>query len=561
MITLARSTLSLPVETRARFADHSESRTPFFRLVLMASLSLVMWGCAGAGAQKPEPPKQAQTDFFNEWKLKAEASQGHSPSSSHRLPEPPVSVPPKPKPSMEPAVPKPQKSLPIQKVSLRMHDADIVVVLRALARSVGQNILINEKVKGSVSVDIEAVPWDQAFRGILRLHGLDYAWEGELLRIMTVDDLENDLKMEAIRDKQKAQKAEIKWVEPLMIQVIPIDYADAAKLQEELTPYLSKDEKGSYLGSIAVDGHTNSLMLHAIREDIARLVPLIQDLDKPTPQITIVSHIVETTREVAQRLGVQWGGVYRNGDTAVTPGGTNGHWEKDANGKSVWVYDPLSRVTGIGGQGFGSNFPVDVASGGGSLGLLFGTLGGNVLDVQLMALQSDGQLNILSSPSITTLDNQTAFTINGEKVPYESSSELSGTEVKFEDVELRLEITPHVIQDDYLKMKILVKKEEVDFTRRVGQNPLIIKKQTQTTLITKDGETIVISGLTRQKTTIDDKGVPGLADTPILGRFFKSKNDGETMEEVLIFITPHILKARTLSAAESPPGPGKGPQP
>jgi type IV pilus assembly protein PilQ len=558
---LTRSTLFRLEEKKARFDGHSESRRPFFRLALMASLSLVMLGCAGAGAQRPEPPKQAQTDFFNEWKLKAEASQGHSPASSQRLPEPPVSTPPKPKPTVEPAVPKPQKSLPTQKVSLRMHDADIVVVLRALARSVSQNILINEKVKGSVSVDIDAVPWDQAFRGILRLHGLDYAWEGDLLRIMTVDDLENDLKMEAIRDKQKAQKAEVKWVEPLMIQVIPIDFADAAKLQEELAPYLSKDEKGNALGSIAVDGHTNSLMVHAIREDIARLLPLIQELDKPTPQITIVSHIVETTREVAQRLGVQWGGFYQDGDAAVTPGGTNGHWEKNANGKRVWVYDPISGVTGIGGQGFGSNFPVDVASGGGSLGLLFGKLGGNVLDVQLMALQSDGQLNILSSPSITTLDNQTAFTENGEKVPYESSSELSGTEVKFEDVVLRLEITPHVIQNDYLKMKILVKKDEVDFTRKVAENPLIIKKQTQTTLITKDGETIVISGLTRQKTTVDDKGVPGLADTPILGRFFKSNNDEESMEEVLIFITPHILKARNMSSVGSPPGPEKGPKP
>jgi type IV pilus assembly protein PilQ len=118
-----------------------------------------------------------------------------------------------------------------------------------------------------------------------------------------------------------------------------------------------------------------------------------------------------------------------------------------------------------------------------------------------------------------------------------------------------------VIQDDYLKMKILVKKDEVDFTRKVAQNPLIIKKQTQTTLITRNGETIVISGLARQRTVTTDKGVPGLADTPFFGRFFKSDSDSDTMEEVLIFITPHILKERRMSAAESPPGLEKGPQP
>jgi type IV pilus assembly protein PilQ len=183
-----------------------------------------------------------------------------------------------------------------------------------------------------------------------------------------------------------------------------------------------------------------------------------------------------------------------------------------------------------------------MTQGGSALGLMFGTIGGNILDMQLMALQRDGKLNILSSPSITTLDNQMAFTENGEKIPYVSTSGLAGTQVQFQDAVLRLEITPHVISDDVLKMKIVVKNDQVDPTRTVAGNPYIIKKQTDTTLICRDGETIVISGLTKITTQDVDKGVPGLKDAPLFKWLFSSVDDTKKMEDVLIFITPHILK-------------------
>ncbi|MBP7342502.1 MAG: type II and III secretion system protein, partial [Syntrophaceae bacterium] len=182
------------------------------------------------------------------------------------------------------------------------------------------------------------------------------------------------------------------------------------------------------------------------------------------------------------------------------------------------------------------------------LGLMFGVIGGNLLEVELQALQKDSKLNILSSPSITTLDNQKAYTENGEKVPY-TSVESSGVgttptySTKFEDVVLRLEITPHVIDGSNLKMTIFVKKDEVDMTRttRFG-DPYIIKKQTQTVLIVKDGETIVISGLTKNTKSDGDAGWPWLKDVPGLGWVFKADSKSDKMEEVLIFITPKILQ-------------------
>ncbi len=161
--------------------------------------------------------------------------------------------------------------------------------------------------------------------------------------------------------------------------------------------------------------------------------------------------------------------------------------------------------------------------------------------MQLSALQSRGKLNILSSPSITTLDNQMAFTENGERVPFVSYSD-GDQEVSWEDAVLRLEITPHVIDGQSLKMKILIKKDEVDTSRDVAGNPYIIKKQTDTTLIVNDGETVVISGLSKQRTSGGDAGVPGLKDIPGLGYLFKADSKAEKLEEVLIFITPRILK-------------------
>jgi type IV pilus assembly protein PilQ len=178
------------------------------------------------------------------------------------------------------------------------------------------------------------------------------------------------------------------------------------------------------------------------------------------------------------------------------------------------------------------------------------------LELQLQALQKDSKLNILSSPSITTLDNQKAFTENGERVPYVTAQTSSGTTTyttTFIDAVMRLEITPHVIDGKNLKMTIFVQKDDVDLTRKDSLgDPYIIKKQTQTVLIVKDGETIVISGLTKKTKSDSDTGWPGLKEVPVLGWLFKSDSKDDKMEEVLIFITPHILQVSKIDKNAEP---------
>jgi type IV pilus assembly protein PilQ len=506
--------------------------------------------------------------FFEKWSTMAETSQGYSPSGRSRIMELP---PLEDDEIITDEAAKKEKPLPTRRVTLRMHNVDINVILRALAQAANVNIMLRSGVKGETSINVENKPWDQTFLGILKTNGLSYTWEGDIIRIMTAEDMERDLKLDAARDRMRSQK--------LLTMVISIDYADAAKLRDSLKELLTKDKDGRVRGSILVDQHTNAMIIQATRDDLRRMIPMIEKLDKPAAQILIKANIVEATKSTARNLGVQWGGIYTNvaggQNYYITPGGSGG---STTTSPTAGNYTPTFGSTGIGGQGNAFNFPVSeaakaVAGGSGSLGLIFGTIGGSFLEVQLQALQNDGQLNILSSPSITTLDNQMAYTENGERVPYVATSTSSGVvtqEVKFEDAVLRLEITPHVIDGKHLKMKIKVKKDQVDPTRTVQGNPYIIKKQTETNLIVQDGETIVISGLTKQQTSKSDAGLPGLKDVPGLGYLFKTDSRSEEMEEVLIFITPHVLKAQaanqaapaaTAPAQAAPAMPGEAPAP
>ena len=490
----------------------------------------VVWGCAETG--KPPPPANVGQKSFENWRTLADTATGSSPAPLTAQKPPVAESPQGPNaPVTRRSSAKGDQALPTTKVTLRMHNTDTAVVLRALARSVGLNLMLNEKVTGVVSVDLQAVPWNQAFIGILHSEGLDYVWEGDVLRVMTAEGMANEAKIASIR--------------PMDMRVVPIHFADPAKLQEKLKDALTKDETGKVRGYLTYDEHTTSLVVKASPEELGKMVALIESLDVPTPQIHIVSNIVEATRDVIRQLGVQWGGLYHSGQTFITPGGTSG----TVNPTTGQVtYTPLTGTSGISGQGFAVNLPApDISTiGGGSIGLLLGSLGGrgSVLDMQLSALEQVGKVNILSSPSLTTLDNQVAYTQNGQSVPVASLTTTGQASVTYIDAVIKLEITPHVISGNILKLNVVIKKDEPDFSQTVQGNPLIDKKETKTTFICADGETVVISGLSLQSKTVTKTNVPGFANIPLLGALFKSDNKQDQFQDVLIFITPHILKER-----------------
>ena len=486
---------------------------------------LLIGGCASPKLEKQDP-------FFDEWKTKAETSKGYSPGKPKPKGAQPAIIKPKVTPREIKIDEAEEKPLPTRKISLKMTDIDVSVVLRALARASDQNIIVSEAVSGKININITQAPWDQVFLGILRTQGLSYAWEGEIIRIMTADDMEEDL-------KRQARQRELTLTEQPLTRIVPVRYAAADNLKDNLEKFLTLDKDGNPIGSILVDSHTNSLIIQAIRADMKNIIAVVDQLDKPTPQVLIEAFIVEANKDVARELGIQWGGLVRSGKgTGVGFGtGRDSGVLGDTVGTAV---DPVSgTVVDLPAQALSGFEPF-------SLGLIYQNIGDVLLTTQLSALQDKGKLNILSSPSITTLDNQTAFIESGEDIPFQTVED-GEVNVEFKKAVLSLRVTPHVIDDRTLKMYINVHKDEADFSRTVLGNPTIITKNAETNVIQLDGQTIVIGGLNKESTARSDTGVPYLEDIPGLGYLFKRKSSDDRLEDLLIFITPHILE---------PPPPG-----
>ena len=502
----------------------------FFLSILIPCL---FTGCTGAKANTDDP-------LFDKWRVVAERSRGYSPSASkqpHSVEEQQPDIIP-----VENEKPKPkQRALPTGKVSLKMHNTPVMVVLRALARAVNQNMIINENVKGLININIEKTSWDEAFLSIMHSQGLTYEWQGDILKIISTEDRANDLKKLEIEGQIITKRKEMERVETLLTEVIPIHFANPDELRENLVTFLTEKSEGKPLGSVMVDKHNNALIIQAIPGDMEKFLSLIEQLDKPIPQILIEAHIVETNSSTGRELGIQWGGLFH---------GTN-------NENNYWIFpgavegqDPAVGITpGSGGtvdpaSGYAVNFPASLSNGTGfTLGYIAEEIGKNILAIQLSALQEDGKLNILSSPSITTLDNQQAIIESGKEIPFQTVED-NEVKIEFKKAVLSLKVTPHVINGKTLKLNIITHKDELDFSNPVQGNPTIITKNAQTTVVLFDGQTTVIGGLNKERTSGAEAGVPWLKNIPIFGYFFKSKSDQKDMEEVLIFITPHILKEK-----------------
>ena len=259
-----------------------------------ALVMLLAWGCA--------PPKkpEAENPFLEKWKALALESQGHSPAAPEPIRE---RVPEKVAPPAEPPGEK-EKPLPTRRVSLKMSNVDVATLLRALARAADVNLILNDKVTGRASINITQAPWDQVFLGILRTHNLSYAWQGDIIRIMTADDLEEDLRKES-------RRRELSLVETPVTRIVPVKFAEAAKLQENLKAFLTTDKANKPIGSILVDAHTNSIIVNALPRDLNVILAVLEKLDRPTPQVLIEAFIVEANKDVARDLGIQWGGAYQ----------------------------------------------------------------------------------------------------------------------------------------------------------------------------------------------------------------------------------------------------------
>ena len=490
--------------------------TRLFKIWVAVLTVFLLAACATTQKTEEDP-------FLDKWLERAEQSRGHSPPPR----EPSVkeaSVFRTIEDVREPEEPRP---LPQETISdMKFRDDDLRVILRTLAMAAGKNMVMSSSVEGQMSLDLKEIPWDQAFLSILRTNGLSYSWEGDIIRVKSIEDKERDISLRRVKRDS----------EPLVTTVLDVEYAHIVdrgvdngdynldQLKETLQDLLDNmgysDEARE--GRVFVDRENNALIVQATEEDTERILHVFKNLERPRKQIHIEASIVEATRRTARELGMRWSGRY------ITP--LDFFRDRDDAFEFGWdsVGTPLPDEAGYAGD-------MD-------LSLISARLPGSVLYAHLQALEREGEINILSTPSLTTMDNQMAFTEHGERVPFETIDEDGDRVVRFEDVALRLEVVPRVINGDEMAMRILVTKDEVDFTREVRGNPLIRTKQTETNLVVRSGETIVISGLTKQTEDTMDRGVPGLKDLPGLGWLFKSQEKTQAMEEFMVFITPSILQ-------------------
>ncbi len=430
------------------------------------------------------------------------------------------------------------------RISLDFQRADINDILRLLAEVSGLNIITGGDVQGEVSIRMVNVPWDQALDVILRANGLGQERIGNVIRVAPRDRLFREQQEEA-QNKQARLIAE----EPVT-EIIPIKYAVAKDLQPNLQSLLSQR------GTINVDERTNTLIIRDIQDNIREISGLIQTLDQQTPQVLIEARIVETTREFERELGIQWGGLLSSTTDFRFPhtiGITGGRGAISTGalppppGPPAATAPTTEDETGT----FVVNLPAAVGQGaGGALGIVLGHVNNSaLLAIQISALEDNGQARIISNPRVVTLDNQEAKIDSGFTIPFETTS-AEGTRTEFVDATINLTVTPHVTPDNFVIMQIRAARNQPDFSNRsAGGAPTIIRREATTNVLVRDGETTVIGGLFQQDLTNALSGVPFLSKIPVLGWLFKNELRRDRKDELLIFITPRIIRQRVVTGA------------
>jgi type IV pilus assembly protein PilQ len=404
-------------------------------------------------------------------------------------------------------------------ITLDFQQADLRLVLRAFNEISGLNIVIDPTVQGSVDVALRDVPWDQALDIILRANKLGYILDGTIVRIAPLTVLADE---EAQRRKLADEQA---LAGQLQVLTRTLSYARAEELQALLTRSAL-----SQRGAVQVDPRTNTLIITDLSDRLQTATQLLDTLDKPQPQVEIEARIVQTSRDFARALGVQWGFTGR-----IDP----------ALGNTTNMAFPNSgTITGIGGpNGTAVNLPASGAVTSG-VGLAMGSVNGAFnLDAALTALEESGNGRILSTPRVSTLNNVEAQVMQGVQIPLQTIANNTVT-VTFKDAALLLTVTPQITAADTVIMRIALENATPNFSRAVGPGaiPPIDTQRALTTLLVNDGQTTVIGGIYTSSQQNVSNRTPGLGDIPLLGWLFRRERVTDESRELLIFITPRIIR-------------------
>jgi type IV pilus assembly protein PilQ len=424
-------------------------------------------------------------------------------------------------------------------ISLDFKDGDLQDIFRLFADISGLNVVVNPGVSGKVTLKLNEVPWDQALDLILKTNSLGYTLEENVIRIARLSDLQ----------KEEQEKRKLAEEKALAGDLVPyrarLSYAKATGLE----PTVKKVALSSR-GSITIDERTNTMIITDLQAYVDKAVDLIRDLDRATPQVEIEARIVVTSRNFTRQIGIQWG--FLNQQTPQF-GNTTGLTFPNSiilNGSGVGTtlapggQANLAQNAGIGpaGRGYAVNLPA--ASFNTALGISMGNvLGSFNLDAALTALEQQGRGRILSTPRITTQNNQAAEIKQGTQIPVQTNVN-NTISVTFKDATLSLKVTPQITDAGTVILDLEVNNDTPDFAnQQIGSPaPPINTQSAKTRVLVKDGATAVIGGIIQSQEASRRDNTPFLSDIPILGYLFRNKRFDSGNQELLLFITPRIVK-------------------
>lgn len=419
-------------------------------------------------------------------------------------------------------------------ISVNLKDVDLKDFFRLIHEISGLNVVLDPNVKGTLTIVLDEVPWDQALDIVLVNNGLDKQLNGNVLRIATKDTLKKEA--ETARDLQKAQAEAVAPVTTTRV----LSYAKATTVRDTLKKFLSAR------GDIFADERSNQLIIRDIPSNLPVLDNLIHQLDRKSQQVEIEARVVQATRSFSQDIGVQWGfaGSTTSGRT-IFGGNPNVGISPTSTGPGLpqppLIGTPVAPTSSTGATG-GLPFNVNLPAGAPTSGVFFGQRSPNfAVDLYISAAEAKGVGKLLSKPKIITQNNEKAVVKQGTKVPIQTT--INNTiSVQYIDAVLQLEVTPQITAEGTVFMDVLVENTQIDNgIPRVQGIPALDTQSAQTKVLVADGGTVVIGGIivTQQQNSVTE--VPYIGSIPVIGYLFKERSVNINSSELLFFLTPRII--------------------
>jgi type IV pilus assembly protein PilQ len=414
-----------------------------------------------------------------------------------------------------------------ERLSLNFQDIEVRSVLQLLADFTGTNIVVSDTVSGSLTLRMQNVPWDQALDIVLKTKGLAKRESGNVMLIAPSEEIAAREKLELESQKQ------IEELSPLYSDFIQVNYAKAS----DLATLLQSGDSSlmSERGKVTVDDRTNTLLIQDTAEKLEQIRRMVARLDIPVRQVLIESRIVLANNDFAKDLGVRFG-FSHNSQSNAADFVLGGKRPGDVNyADTITAYEAPA---GSGNEGLLVDLPV--ANPSGALGIALGKLGSNLLALELSAMQLEDRGEVISSPRVITSNQQEASIQQGVEIPYQEASSSGATSVSFKEAVLELKVTPQITPDDRIIMDLNVSKDSVG--QIFAGVPSIDTRNVSTRVLVDNGETLVLGGIYEQERGKEVERVPFFGELPGVGWLFKTERNRNDKSEMLIFVTPKIIK-------------------